>query len=774
MLRDLYTEAGWAGIAAGRSQLRTAAARKMVTKSSIDWEGWEPGDAEAAAKLIGTSKAPGLKNLLDGANVTIKGIEETRYNDLAGVLARSVADGLGVDETAKQIDAMFDKGADWADMVARTETARAVTAGTLDSYADAGVTKVEWLTADGGCPICGEFESMGPVEMDQGFGDVEGPPAHPNCLCTLLPVLPEGVVVEEPEVIAPEDEIAAGEIVIEEPTAEPLVPNRPDMGDGIRVDDKEFTDLMRTSGSRHIIGRTDDGIPIFTPERQALHDSIIRDAVDNIPRSDDPTFHMLGGGPAAGKSTMEKTVVGEYEGKMVGVNADNIKAKLPEYQKMLDENDPNAAAFTHEESSYIAKRMQAAAFERQQDIVLDGTGDSSIESLTRKISKARANGYTVKGYYATCPTDEAVRRATVRAKEIGREVPEAIIRNTHSSVSRVFPAAIDGFDELKLFDTTVKDTARLIGEGGRGTFKIIDRAEYEAFLNKGREPYYSDPQKFAERMRDARTTGRTVGATNIDSPDVMKKYLMDNGDALGLTPDEAVIYGEAYELRLSDLRMLDLDFAAASPEAREKIAEYVDKVRQDGTVMIASKPEAAVKILSDGRVKSQFEVNRSNGAYDKYGRAKWESRGLDVHPGLQPDQRPVYGYVGTVSKTPAGPKQYGDIRFELKPDVKDRTSMTVGDSLSTRAKPIPMTGQETTQQQAFRAVTKWQMDSASQGTGTLAELEQRTYNEAQIMGGVSSDDIAAMWVPSYSAEYADAISAAQKMNIPVKTYKMGY
>jgi len=231
VLRDLYTEAGWAAIAAGRSQLRTAASRKMVTKSSIDWEGWEPGDAEAAAKLIGTSKAPGLKNLLDGANVTIKGIEETRYNDLAGVLARSVADGLGVDETAKQIDAMFDKGADWADMVARTETARAVTAGTLDSYADAGVTKVEWLTADGGCAICGEYESMGPVEMDQGFGDVEGPPAHPNCLCTLLPVVSEDAgVVEKPEEVVPDDvasddvspeeEIATGDMTVTEADTE--------------------------------------------------------------------------------------------------------------------------------------------------------------------------------------------------------------------------------------------------------------------------------------------------------------------------------------------------------------------------------------------------------------------------------------------------------------------------------------------------------------------------------------------------------------------------
>ena len=478
----------------------------MVTKSEVDWEGWTPGNPEAAAKLIGTIDAPGLKNLLDGANVTINGIQQTRYDELAGILARSVGSGLGVDETAKMIDEYFSKGMDWAEVVARTETARAVTAGTLDSYAEGGVEQVEWLTADGGCEICGEYEDMGPVGIDEGFDDVEGPPAHPNCLCTLVPVLPEGYQqpVAETVVVTPEDEIAAGEIGFAQPTGEPVALSRPGMGDGVRVDDKEFTDLMRNSASRYIVGRTDDGVPIFTAERQALHDSIIRNAVDGIPRSEDPTFHMLGGGPAAGKTTMEERVVGDYKGKMVGVNADKIKEALPEYQKMLAEKDPKAAAFSHEESSYVAKRMQSAAFERQQDIVLDGTGDSSKESLLKKIEKARANGYTVKGYYATCPTDEAVRRAVLRGEQIGRKVPEGIIRNTHSSVSRVFPSAIDGFDEVKLFDTTVKDTARLIGEGGKGEFNVIDRAEYEMFLNKGLEPYYNDPEDFAGTGRSQR------------------------------------------------------------------------------------------------------------------------------------------------------------------------------------------------------------------------------------------------------------------------------
>ena len=224
VLRDLYTEAGWAGIAAGRSQLRTAAARKMVTKSEVDWEGWTPGNPEAAAKLIGTIDAPGLKNLLDGANVTINGIQQTRYDELAGILARSVGSGLGVDETAKMIDEYFSKGMDWAEVVARTETARAVTAGTLDSYAEGGVEQVEWLTADGGCEICGEFESMGAVPMDDGFGDVEGPPAHPNCLCTLLPVVVSDFVAPSSDDAVDEvDELAGSEGVTEDVTQNELV-----------------------------------------------------------------------------------------------------------------------------------------------------------------------------------------------------------------------------------------------------------------------------------------------------------------------------------------------------------------------------------------------------------------------------------------------------------------------------------------------------------------------------------------------------------------------
>ena len=492
MLRDLYTEAGWAGIAAGRSQLRTAAARKMVTKSSIDWEGWEPGDADAAAKLIGTSKAPGLKNLLDGANVTIKGIEETRYNDLAGVLARSVSDGLGVDETAKQIDAMFDKGADWADMVARTETARAVTAGTLDSYADAGVTKVEWLTADGGCAICGEYESMGPVEMDQGFGDVEGPPAHPNCLCTLLPVLPEGVIVEEPEIIFPDDEIAAEEINNEE---------------------------------------------------------------------------------------------------------------------------------------------------------------------------------------------------------------------------------------------------------------------------------------FDNRVQEARSTGQPMGTPNFDTVEDLRSYLNVNAETLGLTPDEISIYETAYGNRLKDDVIAQRSFSLLTPDERKNITEYVDTVRRDGTVMVAVRHNKAEKILQEGNFTTTFEVG-NKGEYYRTARAEDETKMFDIHPNVDAGKRPIYGYIGTINKTPSGVSKYGDIRFELKPDVKDRTTMVVGDSLTGNTVPIPMKGSSSTEWDAFRATSTANNDGgrAANGVKEIAEQETYYYNEAQIMDGVSIDDISAIWIPKNGAEleeYAGVIRLARELNIPI-------
>ena len=194
---------------------------------------------------------------------------------------------------------------------------------------------------------------------------------------------------------------------------------------------------------------------------------------------------MLGGGPASGKSTMLGSgKVDVPQGRAAAqINADDIKGQLPEYNSMIQSGDPRAAQFSHEESSYLAKEIQGRAFTNNQDIVLDGTGDSSKKSLTGKIETARAYGYRVVGNYATVPTQVAIDRAMARGERTGRVVPESVIREIHASVSQVFDKTASKFDEVKLWDNTGKSPV-LLAQGGGGKLDIVNQAGYQAFLDK--------------------------------------------------------------------------------------------------------------------------------------------------------------------------------------------------------------------------------------------------------------------------------------------------
>lgn len=260
---------------------------------------------------------------------------------------------------------------------------------------------------------------------------------------------------------------------------------RAGMGDVV-ITDQHAADFSGGSAAPHL-QKNANGAWEFTPERQALHDEIVRNAVEGVPKSENPTYHLTGGGPAAGKSTMIKQGGADVPTgkKAVQVNADDVKEQLPEYRQMTAASDPRAAAFSHEESSYVAKRIQAAGMERGCDVVLDGTGNSSEKSVRKKIDTARAHGYRVVANYATVPTDIAVTRAAARGQKTGRYIPESVTRGTHSSVSRVFPKVATHFDEVTLWDTT--GAPKVIARGKRGSLSITDQDGWESFIAKGNE-----------------------------------------------------------------------------------------------------------------------------------------------------------------------------------------------------------------------------------------------------------------------------------------------
>jgi predicted ABC-type ATPase len=224
-----------------------------------------------------------------------------------------------------------------------------------------------------------------------------------------------------------------------------------------------------------------------TPERKRLHDDIVSTELKGRESHEEPTFVMMGGGPASGKSTtLSSGAVSLPRGHIVVAN-DEYKTMLPEYKAMLKHGDDRAAAYVHEESGEVTKRVYAKALEAKNHVVLDGTGDNSLESLKKKLDQARATGHRVVGQYVTCDLDKALERSQARQKKTGRKMPEAVLRADHASVSRILPQAVkDGlFDEAHLWDTTDGGPPVHVMSATGKEMRVHDGERWRKFLKKG-------------------------------------------------------------------------------------------------------------------------------------------------------------------------------------------------------------------------------------------------------------------------------------------------
>lgn len=225
----------------------------------------------------------------------------------------------------------------------------------------------------------------------------------------------------------------------------------------------------------------------FTPERQALHEAIIRKHFAEVQPSDTPTVLVLGGGPASGKTTV---LTQDPFTNSVGVSADDIKGMLPEYRKGVAAGDREAAARVHEESSYLSKQVAARAVRDKFNVLIDGVGDNSYERLKAQVEGYRQKGHRVVARYVTVDTETAVQRMLSRARRTGRYVPESYLREVHAKVSRILPRAMgDGlFDNVKVYDNVGRRpvliaSARRRGRGGQ--VRVHDADRWDQFVAKG-------------------------------------------------------------------------------------------------------------------------------------------------------------------------------------------------------------------------------------------------------------------------------------------------
>jgi SPP1 gp7 family putative phage head morphogenesis protein len=130
--------------------------------------------------------------------------------DLAAMLADGIANGEGIEQLRARVEEVFQNVKGYrAERIARTETLKTSNQATLWAYRQTGyVTAKIWVVNPGACEQCsyfdgktvglesnflsvGESYTIGEGDDEQIYqnlyADVEAPPLHPNCRCTIIP-----------------------------------------------------------------------------------------------------------------------------------------------------------------------------------------------------------------------------------------------------------------------------------------------------------------------------------------------------------------------------------------------------------------------------------------------------------------------------------------------------------------------------------------------------------------------------------------------------------
>jgi SPP1 gp7 family putative phage head morphogenesis protein len=143
---------------------------------------------KAVFSILPADKAA-LDILLTRDMSDLKGITDEMSKQIVAELTDGMLRGDSPHKIAKAIDDRIDSiGRVRAEVMARTEVMTAFNKGALTQYEKLGITEVEWLAGidDRTCAECALLDGQRfPIDRRPDM------PAHPNCRCVYLPVIPE-------------------------------------------------------------------------------------------------------------------------------------------------------------------------------------------------------------------------------------------------------------------------------------------------------------------------------------------------------------------------------------------------------------------------------------------------------------------------------------------------------------------------------------------------------------------------------------------------------
>jgi predicted ABC-type ATPase len=276
----------------------------------------------------------------------------------------------------------------------------------------------------------------------------------------------------------------------------------------------------------------------YSAKRKKLHEEIIAHFHEGKPCVNKrPAVAILtGGAPASGKTTFIKKYVDLDPDKVYHVDADEVRAMLPEYKGWN-------ASQTHLETADIVNTLiDEIGIPCEHDLIYDGTMNKATK-YEKIVDKLHKLGYKVFVIYISIPEQVSKERVIARYQKSGRYVPMGVIEEVYDNGLTAFEkVARDMADGYIRIDGM---TGEVIEQGGIPMPKNI---EYEKGGELDDDKYKNATAlvRSAERYTEVETgepVKKGMGMARASKKDGKMKYdsvvvFLNNGEQVVYDEDE--------------------------------------------------------------------------------------------------------------------------------------------------------------------------------------------------------------------------------------------
>lgn len=427
-------------------------------------------------------------------------------------------------------------------------------------------------------------------------------------------------------------------------------------------------------------------------------------------------------------------------------------------------NDPN--------HDYELKTLPVKQIVPSQENDYEEWGDGLDNDMTGKpfAIKKDGNYYLMDGHHRTAKKGE---NGSVEAWVLDLDKPKEKKAEAAPEIPQQAEAPAVEMDEPGVY---TGPTAENYGGAPKGVTDKVRAAQVAAIAHEHRVEALADELRKDKSKYDGYdgwTKSRKDAEAQLASEAPPDSELDGALDELRAALPDYTTYDQVYR-RLGleagvEVRMAKFTekngLGALTPEVKADLTKRMKESFTGKKVAVRVSPKTVEHILNDGRIKSQFETNKSSGKKDFGVRASIERAlfGITDKPHQNAEKRPIYGYVAMDGIRPAGVgssqlgdpstdalSQYGQVQVVLKDHVRDRTTAMFGDSMNnmSEAIPTPINNPDWRSFQASRGGITGKGLMGLDRSGDNQEFRAGAYAEAQIHGGVGVDDIEEIVFPN--------------------------